>query len=184
MNTTLCDNIDWVGASIGRSAIFIATTPSRGATYNAYLLRDEKTALIDTVKAPFADELLRNVAALVEPAQVDYVVCNHAELDHAGALPQVMQVMPRATLLCDKKCAATLARAFRYVGVEDSGRGQRRDGFAGPAHAAIHRNADGPLARVDVYLRARGEAAVLDGRFRPALRHAANDSTTRPIWRR
>ena len=75
-------------------------------------MRDEKTALVDTVKAPFADELLRNVASLVDPARVAYIVCNHAELDHAGALPQVVRAMPQAALLCDKKCAAALLAHF------------------------------------------------------------------------
>jgi flavorubredoxin len=52
------------------------------------------------------------VAALVEPTSVDYIVCNHAEMDHSGALPAVIRVMPQATLLCDKKCAAALAMHF------------------------------------------------------------------------
>ena len=43
---------------------------------------------------------------------MDYVVCNHAELDHSGALPRVMRAMPQATLLCDKKCAAALAEHY------------------------------------------------------------------------
>ena len=75
-------------------------------------MRDEKTALIDTVKAPFAGELLRNVAALCDPSRVDYVVCNHAEMDHSGALPEVLRAMPQATLVCDKKCAAALSGHF------------------------------------------------------------------------
>jgi flavorubredoxin len=109
MNTRLFNNIDWVGAVDWNIRDFHSYETDRGATYNAYLVRDEKTALIDTVKAPFADRLLENVAALVDPSRVDYVVCNHAELDHAGALPEVLRAMPRATLLCDKKCAAALA---------------------------------------------------------------------------
>ena len=44
--------------------------------------------------------------------ECDYVVCNHAEMDHAGALPEVMRAMPQATLLCDKKCAVTLGEHF------------------------------------------------------------------------
>ena len=47
---------------------------------------------------------------------MDYVVCNHAELDHAGSLPQVLQAMPQATLVCDKKCAAALAEHFDTSG--------------------------------------------------------------------
>lgn len=112
MTTTLCKNIDWVGAVDWTIRDFHAYDTERGASYNAYLVRDEKTALIDTVKAPFCATLLKNVAALTDLSRVDYVVCNHAELDHAGALPQVLRAMPQATLLCDKKCAVTLGEYF------------------------------------------------------------------------
>ncbi|MEN6451501.1 MAG: FprA family A-type flavoprotein [Thermoguttaceae bacterium] len=112
MNHTLCNQIDWVGAVDWNIRDFHSYQTDRGATYNAYLVRDEKTALIDTVKSPFAAELLGNVASLTDLARVDYVVCNHAELDHAGSLPAVLQAMPQATLVCDKKCAATLAAHF------------------------------------------------------------------------
>jgi flavorubredoxin len=112
VNTSLYDNIDWVGAVDWNIRDFHSYETARGATYNAYLVRDEKTALVDTVKAPFADRLLQNVAALCDPSRVEYVVCNHAELDHSGGLPQVLRAMPQATLLCDKKCAATLGEHF------------------------------------------------------------------------
>jgi flavorubredoxin len=112
MNTTLCENIDWVGVVDWTIRDFHSYDAERGATYNAYLVRDDKTALIDTVKAPFTAELLRNVASLADPTRVDYIVCNHAELDHSGALPEVLRAMPQATLLCNKKCAATLAEHF------------------------------------------------------------------------
>ena len=112
MNTTLYDNIDWVGAIDWNIRDFHSYETDRGATYNAYLVRDEKTALIDTVKAPFADLLLQNVAALCDLSRVDYIVCNHAELDHSGGLLQVLEAMPQATLVCDKKCAAALGDHF------------------------------------------------------------------------
>ena len=112
MDARLYENIDWVGAVDWTIRDFHSYETQRGTTYNAYLLRDEKTALIDTVKAPFAGELLRNAAALVDLPCVDYVVCNHAELDHSGALPEVLRAMPQATLVCDKKCAATLSGHF------------------------------------------------------------------------
>ncbi len=116
MNTTLCNNIDWIGALDWNIRDFHSYETTRGATYNAYLVRDEKTALIDTVKAPFADRLLQNIAALCELSRVNYVVCNHAELDHSGALPQVLRALPQATLLCDKKCATTLGEHFDTTG--------------------------------------------------------------------
>ncbi len=112
MNTTLRDNIDWVGYVDWTVRDFHSYETDRGATYNAYLVRDEKTALIDTVKAPFVGDLLTKVSGMVRPAKVDYVVCNHAEADHASALPQVMAALPNATLICDEKCNAALARHY------------------------------------------------------------------------
>ena len=112
MNTTLRKNIDWVGYVDWTIRDFHSYETARGATYNSYLVRDEKTALIDTVKAPFADRLLRNVSALTDLSDIDYVVCNHAEPDHAGGLPRVMKALPGATLVCNKKCVAALSRHF------------------------------------------------------------------------
>ena len=80
-----------------------------GATYNAYLVRDEKVALIDTVKAPFAEQLKRNVAALVALDSVDYLVCLHAEMDHSGALPEMVRACPNAVVVCNAKCREALA---------------------------------------------------------------------------
>jgi flavorubredoxin len=112
MNTTLRENIDWVGYVDWTVRDFHSYDTERGATYNAYLVRDEKTALIDTVKAPYAQDLLRKVSLLCDPVNVDYVVCNHAEPDHSGALPEVMRAMPRAILVCDKKCSEALAEHY------------------------------------------------------------------------
>ncbi|HHV13137.1 MAG TPA: FprA family A-type flavoprotein [Clostridiales bacterium] len=71
----------------------------RGTTYNAYLVVDEKIALIDTVKAPFAGELLDRISEIIDPASIDYVISNHVEMDHSGAIPAVMKAAPKATLV-------------------------------------------------------------------------------------
>lgn len=110
MNTSLRENIDWVGYVDWTVRDFHGYSTNRGVTYNAYLVRDQKTALIDTVKAPFAEDLLAHVSALTDRADVDYVVCNHAEPDHADALPRVMAALPNAMLVCDKKCQMALAK--------------------------------------------------------------------------
>lgn len=112
MNVTLREKIDWVGYVDWTIRDFHSYDTQRGATYNAYLVRDEKTALIDAVKAPYADDLLRKISALCSLETVDYLVCNHAEPDHSGALPRVMEAMPNATLVCDKKCAEILAEHY------------------------------------------------------------------------
>ena len=112
MDTSLKKGIDWVGYVDWEVRDFHSFDTHRGATYNSYLIRDEKTALIDTVKAPYADNLLKNISEFVEPAAIDYLVCNHAEPDHAGSLPRIMAALPNATLVCDKKCKDTLSGYF------------------------------------------------------------------------
>lgn len=74
------------------------STP-RGITYNSYLIVDEKICLIDTVKAPFALELLERISQIVDPSKIDYVVCNHTEPDHASALPIIMEKAPQAKVV-------------------------------------------------------------------------------------
>jgi anaerobic nitric oxide reductase flavorubredoxin len=112
MDTMIANDVYWVGYVDWTVRDFHSYQTDRGTTYNAYLIRDEKTTLIDTVKSPYADELLRNVTELCQPAAVDYVVCNHAEPDHSGALPRVMEALPNVTLLCNKKCAAALGQHY------------------------------------------------------------------------
>lgn len=74
-----------------------------GTTYNAYLVVDEKVALIDTVKAPFYDQMAGRVKQLVEFDSIDYVISNHVEMDHSGALPRVMQDAKNAQLITLEK---------------------------------------------------------------------------------
>lgn len=111
-STTLKPGIEWVGFVDWNVRDFHGYTTERGATYNSYLVQDEKTALIDTVKGPFASELLGAVAARTDLGKVDYVVCNHAEPDHASGLPEVMRALPNAELVCNAKCRVTLGEYY------------------------------------------------------------------------
>jgi hypothetical protein len=61
-----------------------------GTTYNSFLIVDEKTVLIDTVRKEFSDQLIDNIAAVIDPKKIDYVISNHTELDHSGGLARVM----------------------------------------------------------------------------------------------
>lgn len=112
METTVRENIDWVGHVDWTVRDFHSYTTARGATYNAYLVRDEKTALIDTVKEPFADGLLAGIRHFIDPAKIDYLVCNHAEPDHAGAFAAIVAACPRAKVVCNDKCRKTLSLYF------------------------------------------------------------------------
>lgn len=112
METQLRENIHWVGFVDWNVRDFHSYDTHRGATYNAYLIQDEKTALIDTVKGPYANELLQNISRHTDPKSIDYVVCNHAEPDHSSALPAIMRAAPNATLVCSPKCVPILEAYF------------------------------------------------------------------------
>ena len=112
MNVEVCDGIDWVGYVDWSIRDFHGYQTDRGSSYNAYLVRDEKVALIDAVKSQYAGELLANMKLLVDLDKVDYVVCNHAEPDHSGGLPAVMKECVNAVLLCNEKCKKILSQHF------------------------------------------------------------------------
>jgi flavorubredoxin len=116
MHVNLREGIDWVGYVDWTVRDFHSYNTERGTTYNAYLIRDEQTALIDTVKEPYGNVLLGNIAGLIDPAKVDWVVCNHAEPDHSGVLPQVLAAMPNATLVCNNKCLHALSKHYDTSG--------------------------------------------------------------------
>jgi flavorubredoxin len=85
-----------------------------GTTYNAYLILDEKVTLIDTVKKEFADHLLSNIAEIIDPKKIDYVISNHTEMDHSGGLPRVMhKIGEDKPLYCSKVGQKNLALHFR-----------------------------------------------------------------------
>jgi anaerobic nitric oxide reductase flavorubredoxin len=73
-------------------------TTKRGSSYNAYLVIDERTALVDTVYEPFADELIENIRNIISLDKISYIVANHVEKDHSGALPEIMKLCPNAKL--------------------------------------------------------------------------------------
>ena len=84
-----------------------------GTTYNAFLVMDEKIALVDSVKKEFADQLLDNIARIVDPRKIDYVISNHTEMDHSGSLARIMhRVGEDKPLYCSKMGAKNLARHF------------------------------------------------------------------------
>ena len=85
----------------------------QGTSYNAFLIVDEKIALVDTVKKDFSDQLMANIAKIVDPKKIDYVISNHTEMDHSGGLPRVMhRIGENKPLYCSKMGAKNLARHF------------------------------------------------------------------------
>lgn len=106
----VCDGVHWVGAVDWDRRLFDSLIPiPEGTSYNSYLVRgSEGTALIDTIEPHFADVLFARLDDLgVE--RIDYVVANHAEQDHSGALPLVLERFPDATVVCSPKARGMLA---------------------------------------------------------------------------
>jgi len=86
----ISDHVYWVGAIDWGIRDFHGYSTFRGSTYNAYLIVADDVILIDTVKAPFKDELLSRVASVTDPENIRYIISNHSEMDHSGCLPQVI----------------------------------------------------------------------------------------------
>jgi len=103
------DGIYWVGAVDWDRRLFDDLIPlPDGTSYNAYLIRgSEKTALIDTVDPTMSHVLLDRLNQL-NVERIDYVIANHAEQDHSGTLPQVLERYPEARVVCTPKCKGML----------------------------------------------------------------------------
>jgi len=100
---SLAEGINWVGVVDWNIRDFHGYVTERGTSYNAYLIQDEKTALVDTVKHSFSSELLSNICELVDPAEIDYIIINHVEMDHSSSLPGVIKYAKNATIIASQR---------------------------------------------------------------------------------
>lgn len=97
------DNIYWVGALDSEMRIFdLIFRTDHGTTYNSYLIKGEKTALIDTVKEPFTTEFISRINSQVDLADIDYIIVSHTEPDHTGALPELLKHACNAKIIASK----------------------------------------------------------------------------------
>lgn len=95
----IAKDIFWVGGIDWSLRNFHGYKTQRGSTYNAYIIIDEKITLIDTVKDYMSDEFLSRLSSVIDPSKIDYVVVNHVEMDHSGAVPHIMELAPNATIV-------------------------------------------------------------------------------------
>lgn len=110
--SAVTDTVHWVGAIDWAVRDFHGYLTSRGTTYNAYLIRAEKTTLIDTVKSSFTDEMLARVASVIDLEDVDYIISNHAEPDHSGGLPKVIEATKPEKVFASKMGVKALKSYF------------------------------------------------------------------------
>lgn len=103
---SLAENVYYVGVKDRDRRLFDSLIPlPQGTTYNAYLIKDEKTALIDTVNPGFEQELEQRISQIHPVDKLDYIIMNHAEPDHAGAIPHLLAKNRKAKLVATKRGA-------------------------------------------------------------------------------
>ena len=102
MSFKMTDKVSWVGKIDWELKSFHGEEYStdRGSSYNSYLIRDEKTVLIDTVWEPFAEEFVENLKKEIDLNEIDYIIAQHGEIDHSGALPLLMKEIPDTPIYC------------------------------------------------------------------------------------
>ena len=102
MKLHIKNNVSWIGKIDWELRKFHGDEYSthRGSTYNSYLIEEEKVAVVDTVWAPFAKEYIAHLEKQIDLKKIDYVIANHAEIDHSGALPELMSRIPDTPVYC------------------------------------------------------------------------------------
>ena len=105
--------IYWVGAVDWNIRDFHGYSTPTGTTYNAYLIVDEKTVLVDTVKVPFYLEMMGRISEIIDPSKIDIVISNHVEMDHSGSLTQVVERIGNPIVVTSERGKKGLEKHYR-----------------------------------------------------------------------
>jgi len=110
MGVKLNDTVTWVGKIDWELRKFHGEEYStqRGSSYNAYLVRDEKTVLIDTVWAPYDQEFVSKLKQEIDLKEIDYIVANHGEVDHSGSLAELLREIPDTPIYCTQNAVKSI----------------------------------------------------------------------------
>lgn len=102
MEKRISDKISWVGKVDWELKKFHGDeyTTRKGSSYNSYLIRDEKNVLIDTSWLPYDKEFVKNLKEIIDLKEIDYIIANHGEVDHSGALTELMREIPNTPIYC------------------------------------------------------------------------------------
>lgn len=118
------EDLYWIGGLDPTLEIFdIVMATEYGTTYNSYLVKGEKIAIVETVKEHFFEDFLAKISAVTDPAKIDYIIIDHTEPDHTGALRRLLEVAPHAEVICSRPASMYLRemlnREFRHRVVKD-----------------------------------------------------------------
>jgi len=117
--------VHWIGTNDRRTHLFENMWPlEHGVSYNSYIINDEKVALVDTVEIGTASEYLDNIKSIIGDKKIDYVIINHMEPDHSGALGAIIHRFPDVKLIGNIKTLKILTAYFNineenYITVND-----------------------------------------------------------------
>lgn len=114
MRITVKNNVQWVGKIDWELQRFHGDEYSThaGSSYNSFLIQEEKNVLIDTVWLPYAKEFVENVKEAIPLEKIDYVIMNHGEIDHSGALCELMRHIPDVPIYCTEAAVKSLTGQY------------------------------------------------------------------------
>lgn len=93
-------DVKWIGALDYDIVTFdIVMETKFGTTYNSYFINADKKAIVETVKEKFKDEYIEKIRSLTDPAEIEYIICNHTEPDHSGSVKHLLKIAPNATVV-------------------------------------------------------------------------------------
>jgi len=105
-------DIYWVGAVDWNIRDFHGYSVDRGSSYNAFLAIDDKVALFDTVKKGFKNDLIGNIREIIDPAEIDYLIVNHVEMDHSGLIAEIVDLVQPEKIICSEMGKKNLLAHF------------------------------------------------------------------------
>ncbi len=110
MKRVVKNNVSWVGKIDWELRKFHGDEYSthKGSNYNSYLVEEEKTVLIDTVWMPYAGEFVDKLSKQIDLDKIDFIVANHGEVDHSGALPELMKHIPDTPIYCTQNAIKSI----------------------------------------------------------------------------
>lgn len=110
MNIKVSNKVTWVGKLDYELRNFHGDQISTnyGSTYNSYLIQSDKNVLVDAVYTPFANEFIENLKKTIDLNKIDFIIINHSEPDHSGAINQLMDIIPNTPIYCTNSGAKAL----------------------------------------------------------------------------
>lgn len=116
MKKLVKSNVYWIGKTDWELESFHGAdyTINHGSSQNAYLIEEEKTVLIDTVWMPHANEFISNLESDINLSKIDFIVVNHGEIDHSGALPALMEKIPNVPIYCTASAIKSLTGQYHH----------------------------------------------------------------------